>query len=410
MRDSTDAVEIARRGFLRTFAGGAAAAAMLSPVSPQAPLEVDRYLSDTSNYNGRVRDLRSQREVTVRVGGEGNGGNFAFEPPAIRVDSGATVVWEWTGQGGSHNVVNEGGAFDSGSPMAEAGTTFEHTFNDEDTFLYHCGPHETLGMKGAIVVGDINQATDTGGTNDAATNDLTIDGSPPASAQVGDAISFTATVQNPFQNAPDRWTLQGRTELENASWTIQVSDEGDPVDTVDAGGEQFRYDLDRRTGATTVEITVSGNVPPRSGYSYEEMSRENVTIISIGRRSNGAENEIEAFESHRYTEESRAARNAIDDAIEAVGGTNDTVEQAISAYNSGNFGDAINLANEAEGGGEQSAGNTPQSQAESTDYNRGFFTNDPESGFTVLNNPLNLTTIGFALSIVGILLELRRGG
>jgi len=41
---------------------------------------------------------------------------------------------------------------------------------------------------------------------------------------------------------------------------------------------------------------------------------------------------------------------------------------------------------------------------------RGFFTNGADSGLGFLDNALNITIIGFALSIIGILLELRRGG
>jgi len=50
-----------------------------------------------------------------------------------------------------------------------------------------------------------------------------------------------------------------------------------------------------------------------------------------------------------------------------------------------------------------------QSANEEEDVQRGFFTNDPDSGLAVLNDPFNITTIGFLLSILGILMELRRG-
>jgi plastocyanin len=51
------------------------------------------------SYDGSVADMTEQSEVTVETGAEGNGGNFAFEPAAIRIDTGTTVVWKWTGQG-----------------------------------------------------------------------------------------------------------------------------------------------------------------------------------------------------------------------------------------------------------------------------------------------------------------------
>lgn len=48
--------------------------------------------------------------------------------------------------------------------------------------------------------------------------------------------------------------------------------------------------------------------------------------------------------------------------------------------------------------------NTPQDE-----FQRGFFTNNPNSSLSFLNDPFNITTIGFILSIIGILLQLRRG-
>ena len=60
---------------------------------------------------------------------------LAFSPAAIQVDSGTTVTWEWTGEGGAHNVVHEDGEFES-DLQEEDGATFEHTFEEEGNFLY----------------------------------------------------------------------------------------------------------------------------------------------------------------------------------------------------------------------------------------------------------------------------------
>ncbi|MHB9285614.1 halocyanin domain-containing protein [Halobacteriales archaeon Cl-PHB] len=106
------------------------------------------YLDDANLYEGSVQDLRGE-DPTVSVGaGEG----FAFDPPAIHVDNGATVTWEWTGQGGSHNVVHEDGDFES-ELKQESGATFEHTFEEDGIYTYYCQPHKAMGMKGAVVVG-----------------------------------------------------------------------------------------------------------------------------------------------------------------------------------------------------------------------------------------------------------------
>jgi len=111
------------------------------------------YLDDVGNFDGSVVDARGQSEVTVSVGAEGNGGNLAFDPPAVHVDNGATVVWEWTGEGGAHNVVSEDGAFES-ELTGEGGFTFEHTFEEDGVYNYFCQPHKSAGMKSSVVVGE----------------------------------------------------------------------------------------------------------------------------------------------------------------------------------------------------------------------------------------------------------------
>ena len=108
------------------------------------------WFDDVENYDGVV-DETGASEVTVNVGAQGNGGNFAFDPAAIRIDSGTTVVWEWTGQGSFHDVVAEDGSFES-EQTDEEGHTFEHTFEESGTYEYACTPHKAMGMKGAVVV------------------------------------------------------------------------------------------------------------------------------------------------------------------------------------------------------------------------------------------------------------------
>lgn len=112
--------------------------------------DVDNYLSETSNYDG-IEDFTGESEVTVDVGVEANDGAFGFGPAAIRIDSGTTVIWEWTGEGGTHNVAHDGGDFES-EMTDEAGFTFEQQFDEAGTYLYECTPHASIGMKGAVVV------------------------------------------------------------------------------------------------------------------------------------------------------------------------------------------------------------------------------------------------------------------
>ena len=145
---------VSRRTVLRTtLAGGVAAAAggaAATPAAAQSSGGLEEWLSDVGNYDGVVDETGSD-SVTVEVGVEANGGYYGFGPAAVRVSSGTTVTWEWTGQGSSHNVAADDGSFES-ELVAEEGHTFEHTFESTGTTKYACTPHKALGMKGVVVV------------------------------------------------------------------------------------------------------------------------------------------------------------------------------------------------------------------------------------------------------------------
>ena len=119
------------------------------------PDAIDDYLADAQLYDGTIEDHTGEDEVVVAVGGGDIG--FAFDPPAIRIDSGTTVRWEWTGEGGAHNVRSVEGSssdFDSGEAVDDAGEVFEQSFDDDGIQLYECTPHVANGMLGGIEVVD----------------------------------------------------------------------------------------------------------------------------------------------------------------------------------------------------------------------------------------------------------------
>jgi len=120
--------------------------------------ESDAGSSDEPDYGGwfdgvdnddSTVDRTDADEVTVSVGARSNG--YQFDPPAVAVSSGTTVVWEWTGAGGSHNVVGENADFES-DLTGEEGHTFEQTFESTGVRKYYCSPHQSMGMKGAVAV------------------------------------------------------------------------------------------------------------------------------------------------------------------------------------------------------------------------------------------------------------------
>jgi halocyanin-like protein len=116
------------------------------------PAEIDDYLGEANNYEGEIDDQTGEDEVTVEVGA-GEGG-LAFAPAAVRVDAGTTVVWEWTGEGGSHNVTSteESDSEFESELMGDSGATFEQTFEEAGVQLYFCSPHQAQGMLGAVDV------------------------------------------------------------------------------------------------------------------------------------------------------------------------------------------------------------------------------------------------------------------
>jgi halocyanin-like protein len=168
--------DVSRRGFLRTAAGATAASAAAGTATAQesteggdgggggGPPDFGGFLDQVGNFDGSVADATGQDSATVEVGVQANGGAFGFGPAAIHVDNGATVQFEWTGNGGGHNVVSDGeGPLDSGSAVSSAGVNYEHTFEEDGIYPYVCVPHEGLGMKGAVVVGTDYPTQSSGG-------------------------------------------------------------------------------------------------------------------------------------------------------------------------------------------------------------------------------------------------------
>jgi halocyanin-like protein len=184
----SEGTDMSRRSFLRTAGGTTAAAVAATAASGTAAAqEIDYggWFDDVGNYDGTTVDATGQGEVTVSVGAEGNGGAFAFDPPAIQVDPGTTVVFEWTGEGGQHNVVSEEGDDFQSDLVAEAGFTFEHTFEEEGITTYYCEPHLSLGMKGAVAVGDV--ASSGGGEGGGGAPRPTV---PDSAMSLGVATTF----------------------------------------------------------------------------------------------------------------------------------------------------------------------------------------------------------------------------
>jgi halocyanin-like protein len=181
-----------RRDFVRTAGGATAAvAASAGATGTAAAQEVQPdWPSGAAGGNvGSYQDARGQDEVTISVGAGGSG--LAFDSTLVWVDEGTTIVWEWTGAGGDHNVqaVEDGGpaSLDSGNPVGEEGYTYEYETSSEDVGIthYQCTPHAAVGMHGGIAVGEDIATVEVGGANTGWPEDIAKVGVPLHAHWVG---------------------------------------------------------------------------------------------------------------------------------------------------------------------------------------------------------------------------------
>jgi len=202
------------------------------------PPEVDDWLSDANEYEGELADHTGEDEVVIEVGAGSSG--IAFNEPAVQVDPGTTIVWEWTGNGGNHNVVEQEvdePAFDSrrehdGNAIGEGGFQYQVTLEEERNYRYVCTPHQAVGMFGAIVVGG-----DSGGGSEAP-------------AEVGSYLE---------ENEANGYDGSVVDETDSDSVTIAVGAGGqglafDPAAVVVSAGTEVTWEWTGEGGGHNVEV------------------------------------------------------------------------------------------------------------------------------------------------------------
>lgn len=191
---------------------------------------------------------------------------------------------------------------------------------------------------------------------------VSFEAQPPESTQVGDTVSMEVTMTDAFEDPlPNSYTVQATTQLNNADFTIRATNvAGDTVIQEDVANDTFDdLELNSQDGIDEVTIIVEGDVPEMSEFNYQDLETENYTAIELSRVVEGGTSQLEggAWTGHRYTEQSQQARTAIDDANESVqsadsSNAEEDLERAIDAYNSGNFQNAVSLAEEAQSSAE----------------------------------------------------------
>jgi halocyanin-like protein len=230
------------KGAVVVRSGGGGTATPEAPQGPPADPDYEGWFDGVGNYDGETVDRTGEDSVEITVGAEGNGGAFAFDPPAVRVEPGTEVVWTWTGEGGGHNVVSDGdGPLDSGDPVSSAETTYSHTFEETGIYRYVCTPHASLGMKGAVVVGGPLGGSESAGGGGGGRADIELSG--PQWLLTGSVLVaffspllFAAVMRRRYRERPPS---TAETDLERASGPAPVEEASEDEPTVAVGHDEF---------------------------------------------------------------------------------------------------------------------------------------------------------------------------
>lgn len=181
----------------------------------------------------------------------------------------------------------------------------------------------------------------------------------PEEAEVSEEVTVTVELQDLFAQESS-WNLNGQTQLQDAQWTIELYQGDELLDTRESSGNQPDQILFEEgvTDADRVVVTITGTVPGVTDveggeYTYEE--RETFLAGEVVQIVDGDVNRLSQLNTHHYTAESREARTALDDADDAIQSastdTSDaesTFDEAVTAYNDGNFDEAVSLAEDAQ--------------------------------------------------------------
>lgn len=192
------------------------------------------------------------------------------------------------------------------------------------------------------------------GTAAAVTVDST---DAPEEAQVGEEITVSVTLTDLYggDGNAESWTLNGTTQLQNVTgWTvtkIQPNGNEETISEPFEGSQSFEVEVASEENLDRVQVEITGNVPSVETPSYRPPQGFTAAALSQVRGDNT--NEIETVTVHHYTSQTRATRNNIRDAEEAVNGSSsgdaqDRLDNAIEAYDGGNFDVANSTAQDAQ--------------------------------------------------------------
>lgn len=179
----------------------------------------------------------------------------------------------------------------------------------------------------------------------------------PAEAEVGSTVDVTYTVDELYTNY-DQWSLAGETELESVTWTVTTYDLSDSqITREEYTGQTFSHGIAKSEDVAEVTVRVQGTVPEWTNWSYDPA--QSLLLASFTETQNGgSETTLQESELRPFTEDSQAARTAIEDAQATIDEASSAgvdvseaearLSNAISAYDASNFDNAQDLAENAQ--------------------------------------------------------------
>jgi|GEM_PF-561033 len=185
----------------------------------------------------------------------------------------------------------------------------------------------------------------------------------PAEAEAGQEITVSAELGELYTDNQE-WQLDGQTELENANWTIELS-QGDTV----VATETFRRDSPEpvtinqsaEEAPDSARVEVTGTVPQPDTFGYQDPPT--FLGLEVAAVSAGGEDVsiIERWEIQQVasgdpgSQEARTALDSARDAIDTaqsegrdVSDAQSDFDQAVQAFEAGNFQFAVDLAQSAD--------------------------------------------------------------
>lgn len=174
----------------------------------------------------------------------------------------------------------------------------------------------------------------------------------PDESEVGTEFEATYELTDLFEDF-EQWTLVGETEVTSVTWTVTQYDQaGNQVAQESYDGQQFGQAVDIESGVSRIEVRVTGTTPTFDTPRYDPPQRFTAAAFTLDREG-GTQQDIDSYEVHHYTQESRSTRQDLEAAEAVVERSGDdqsreTLQRAISAFEAGNYDNANQLADRAE--------------------------------------------------------------